>query len=75
MVEPEDEDSSGEGGVGEDVEEAKAEEGKDVLHVVQVGPTHSLDVLVRSSLPRKWHHICTHVGPFVHRLNPWAWPE
>merc|ERR1712110_824313 len=46
---PEDEHSSGEGGVGEDVEEAEAEEGEDVLHVVQVGPTHSLNILVQPS--------------------------
>jgi len=45
---PEDEDSSGEGGVGEDVEEAEAKEGEDVLHVVQVGPTHSLNILVHT---------------------------
>jgi len=34
---PEDEDSSSKGGVGEDVEDAEAKEGEDVLHVVQVG--------------------------------------
>ena len=47
---PEDEKSSGDGGVGEDVEEAEGEEGEDVLHVVQVRPTHSLHILVQPSL-------------------------
>ena len=46
-VQPEDEDSSSKGGVGEDVEDAEAKEGEDVLHVVQVGAAHSLDILVR----------------------------
>jgi len=45
---PENEDGSGEGWVGEDVEESEAEEGEDVLHVVQVGTTHSLNILVHS---------------------------
>merc|ERR1719341_1730217 len=43
---PEDEDGSGEGGVGEDVEEPDAEEGEDVLHVVQVSSTYSFNILV-----------------------------
>jgi len=46
---PEDEKSSGDGGVGEDVEEAETEEGEDVLHVVQVRPPHSLHILVQPS--------------------------
>ena len=61
-VEPEDEDSSGEGGVGEDVEEAEAKEGEDILHVVQVGPTHSLNILVHPRLARKLHQRhCLHL--------------
>ena len=52
-VQPEDEGGSGEGGVGEDVEEPDAEEGEDVLHVVQVSPTHSLNILVHPGLVRK----------------------
>merc|ERR1719234_2721694 len=46
---PEDEDCSGEFRVGEDVEESKAEEGEDVLHVIQVSPTHSFNILIRTS--------------------------
>ena len=57
-VEPEDEDSSGEGGVGEDVEEAEAKEGEDILHVVQVGPTHSLNILVHTRLAGRLHQRC-----------------
>ena len=47
---PEDEKSSCKGGAGEDVEEAEAEEGNDVLDVVQVGASDSLHILVRRSL-------------------------
>ena len=61
-VEPEDEYSSGESGVGENVEEAEAKEGEDVLHVVQVGPTHSLNILVHPRLARKLHQRhCLHL--------------
>ena len=47
---PEDEKSSCKGGAGEDVEEAEAEEGNDVLDVVEVGASDSLNILVRRSL-------------------------
>ena len=47
---PEDEYSSGQLGAGEDVEEAEAEEGHDVLDVVLVGAAHPLDVLVHAGL-------------------------
>ena len=53
QVKPEDEDGSGEGRVGEDVEEAETEEGEDVLHVVEVSPTHSLYILIHPGLVRK----------------------
>jgi len=46
---PEDEKSSCKGGAGEDVEEAEAEEGNDVLDVVEVGASDSLNILVRRS--------------------------
>ena len=52
-VQPEDEDSSSKGGVGEDVEDAEAKEGEDVLHVVEVSPTHSLHILIWPGLVRK----------------------
>ena len=47
---PEDKKSSCKGGAGEDVEEAEAEEGNDVLDVVEVSAPDSLHVLVRRSL-------------------------
>ena len=49
-VQPEDEDSSSKGGVGEDVEDAEAKEGEDVLHVVEVRAPHPLHVLVHARL-------------------------
>ena len=52
-MQPEDEDGSVKSRVGEDVEEAEAEEGEDVLHVVQMSPTHSLYILIRPGLVRK----------------------
>ena len=47
---PEDEKSSCKGGAGEDVEEAEAEKGNDVLDVVEVSAPDSLHILVRRSL-------------------------
>ena len=47
---PEDKKSSCKGGAGEDVEEAEAEEGNDVLDVVEVSAPDSLYVFIRSSL-------------------------
>ena len=47
---PKDKKSSCKGGAGEDVEEAEAEEGNDVLDVVQVSASDSLNILVRRSL-------------------------
>ena len=47
---PEDKKSSCKCGAGEDVEEAEAEEGNDVLDVVEVGASDSLNILVRRSL-------------------------
>ena len=52
-MQPEDEDGSVKSRAGEDVEEAEAEEGEDVLHVVQVSPSHSLNILVHPGLVRK----------------------
>ena len=52
-MQPEDEDGSVKSRVGEYVEEAEAEEGEDVLHVVEVSPTHSLHILIWPSLVRK----------------------
>ena len=54
-MQPEDEDGSVKSRVGEDVEEAEAEEGEDVLHVVEVSPTNSLHILIWPSLVRKYH--------------------
>ena len=47
---PEDKKSRCKGGAGEDVEEAEAEEGNDVLDVVEVGAPDSLHVFIRRSL-------------------------
>ena len=47
---PKDKKSSWNGGAGEDVEEAEAEEGNDVLDVVEVSAPDSLHVLIRRSL-------------------------
>ena len=47
---PEDKKSSCKGGAGEYVEEAEAEEGNDVLDVVEVGSADSLHVFIRRSL-------------------------
>ena len=47
---PEDKKSSRKGGAGEDVEEAEAEEGNDVLDVVEVSSADSLHVFIRRSL-------------------------
>ena len=47
---PEDKQGSCKGGAGEDVEKAEAEEGNDVLDVVEVGASDSLNILVRRSL-------------------------
>ena len=47
---PEDKKSSCKCGAGEDVEEAEAEEGNDVLDVVEVGAPDSLHVFIRRSL-------------------------
>ena len=47
---PEDKKSSCQCGAGEDVEEAEAEEGNDVLDVVEVGASDSLHVFIRRSL-------------------------
>ena len=52
-IQPEYEKSSGESGAGEDVEDSQAEEGQDVLQVVQVGATHSFYILVHLSLVEK----------------------
>ena len=49
-AQPEYEEGSGESWVGEDVEDSEAEEGEDVLHVVQVGSSHSFNILVHSRL-------------------------
>ena len=52
-IQPEDKKSGGEGGAGEDVEDSQAEEGQDVLQVVQVGATHSFYILVHLGLVEK----------------------
>ena len=47
---PEYEDSSGQLGAGEDVEEAEAEKGHDVFDVVLVGAAQPLNVLLHAGL-------------------------
>ena len=42
------EEGGGVGGVGEHVEEAQDEEGEDVLDVVLVSPSHSLNILIQT---------------------------
>ena len=69
-VQPEYEDSSSKGGVGEDVEDAEAKEGEDVLHVVQVGAAHSLDILVHTGLVEKNIHSSFMNREFLLTLKP-----
>ena len=44
-----DEERGGEGGVGEHVEEAQHQEGEDVLHVIEMNSSHSLDIFIDTS--------------------------
>ena len=44
-----DEERGGVGGVGEHVEEAQHQEGEDVLHVIEMNSSHSLDIFIDTS--------------------------
>jgi len=47
---PEEEGGSGEGRLSEDVENGQAEEGEDVLHIIEVGPSNSFYILIGASI-------------------------